>query len=145
MAQYYSINDICMFTGLSDRTIRTYIRNGLLRGEMIDRAWAFTEEQVTAFMKHPSVLPSIQAKKHALVTDFMLDNHKKTSQICVLWDIPNRNGQSINDFLCKKICEDESLSNFHYSYENFDLHTRLIMKGEAKDIANLIQQLQNHL
>lgn len=35
---YYSITDIAIMTGLSTRTIRTYIKNGLLSGAKKDGA-----------------------------------------------------------------------------------------------------------
>ena len=144
MSQYYSISDLCLFTGLTDRTLRNYLSNGILQGEMIDRAWAFTEEQVQAFLQHPNVQPSIQARKNALITDFMLDNFKKSPQMCVVWDLPSRHGQSISDFFCRQINADSSLSNFHFSFQNLDGTTRLILKGEQEDIIRLINRFHEH-
>lgn len=144
MSQYFSISDLCLFTGLTDRTLRNYLSNGILQGEMIDRAWAFTEDQVQAFLQHPSVQPSIQAKKNALITDFMLDNFKKTPQMCVIWDLPDRHGQSISDFFCREITSDASLSNFHFSFQDIDGTARLILKGEQADIIRLLNRFHEH-
>ena len=144
MSQYYSISDLCLFTGLTDRTLRNYLSNGILQGEMIDRAWAFTEEQVQTFLQHPSVQPSIQARKNALITDFLLDNFKKSAQMCVVWDLPDREGQSISDFFCRQINADSSLRNFHFSFQNIDGTTRLILKGEQEDIIRLINRFHEH-
>lgn len=144
MSPSFSISDLCLFTGLTDRTIRTYLANGILQGEMIDRAWTFTEEQVQAFMQHPSVQTSIQARKNALITDFMLDTFKKTPQMCVVWDLPGRHGQSIADFFCREITSDASLSNFRFSFQDIDGTTRLILKGEQEDIIQLINRFHAH-
>ena len=76
---YYVINHLVMFTGLSDRTIRNYISSGILQGEKINGLWHFTPEQVEEFISHPSVRPSILAKNNGLVYDFILDN-KKTKE-----------------------------------------------------------------
>ena len=144
MSQYYSISDLCMFTGLTDRTLRHYLADGILQGELIDRAWAFTDEQVKAFLSHPAVRPSIQAKKNALITDFMLDNFKKTPQMCIIWDIPDRHARSISDFFCCQINADPSLHNFRFSFEQIDQTTRLILKGEQEQIIRLINQFETH-
>lgn len=34
--KYYVINELVMFTGLTDRTIRNYLSSGILRGEKVD-------------------------------------------------------------------------------------------------------------
>lgn len=69
-ADYYVINQVVMFTGLTDRTIRNYISSGILQGEKINGVWCFTPEQVEAFISHPSVRPSILAKNNGLVNDY---------------------------------------------------------------------------
>lgn len=61
--KYYVINELVMFTGLTDRTIRNYLSSGILQGEKVDGMWRFTSDQVEEFVKHPAVRPSILAKK----------------------------------------------------------------------------------
>lgn len=65
MDKYYTINEIAMFTGLTTRTIRTYLKMNILSGEKIDGTWRFTEEDVTAFLKNPYVKTSVEAKQNA--------------------------------------------------------------------------------
>lgn len=36
IGEYYTINPVTLLTGLTDRTIRNYIRMGLLQGEKIN-------------------------------------------------------------------------------------------------------------
>ena len=86
MSKYYSINDVAMMTGLSTRTIRNYIKMNLLDGEKVDGVWQFTEENFQSFVENPNVKPSIHAKSNAIVYDFMLDNHKKENEICMIVD-----------------------------------------------------------
>ena len=40
----YTINDIAMMTGLTTRTIRNYIKLGILNGEKEDGVWRFSAE-----------------------------------------------------------------------------------------------------
>ena len=63
----YSINDLVEMTGLTDRTLRNYIKSGLLRGEKIDGVWQFTAEDYGAFISDKNVIPSLRAKKNGVV------------------------------------------------------------------------------
>lgn len=87
---YYLINHLVLITGLSDRTIRNYISSGILQGEKINGLWHFTPEQVECFICHPAVRPSILAKDHAAVYDFLFDSKKCTCETCVIMDLPGR-------------------------------------------------------
>ena len=69
---YYLINHLVLITGLTDRTIRNYISNGILHGEKINGLWHFTSEEVESFIAHPAVRPSILAKHNSAVYDFLL-------------------------------------------------------------------------
>ena len=74
---YYVLGHVKVITGLSERTLRSYISLGLLKGEKINGMWHFTEEQLGEFLVNPSVRPSILAKKHAIIWDFLADSKKK--------------------------------------------------------------------
>ena len=78
---YYLINHLVLSTGLTDRTIRNYISNGILQGEKINGLWHFTPEQVEAFICHPAVRPSILAKQNSAIYDFLLDDKKENCGI----------------------------------------------------------------
>ena len=45
----YNLKQLVMMTGLTERTLRNYLRLGILTGEKVDGIWQFTKEQVTAF------------------------------------------------------------------------------------------------
>ena len=87
---YYLINHLVLITGLTDRTIRNYISNGILHGEKINGLWHFTPEEVESFIAHPAVRPSILAKHHSAVYDFLLENKKDLCETCMIVDIPGR-------------------------------------------------------
>ena len=83
----YTINDLALITGLTTRTLRTYLKNGQLSGEKIDGVWQFDEKAVDAFISDPNVRPSILAKNKAILFDFLNDVHKKADMICVTFDL----------------------------------------------------------
>lgn len=56
MKDTYTINDVALMTGLTTRTLRTYITMGFLSGTKADGAWSFTPEQIEAFTQNPAVI-----------------------------------------------------------------------------------------
>ena len=63
MKDTFNIEDMALITGLSTRTIRSYIADGFLEGDKSSGAWQFTPEQVDAFLQNKTVLPTLRSKK----------------------------------------------------------------------------------
>lgn len=50
--KFYTVADVAQVTGLTDRTIRNYLKDGTLMGSKIGVQWRFTEDEVRKlFMK----------------------------------------------------------------------------------------------
>lgn len=81
----YSLHDMAEFTGLTERTLRNYLNQGLLRGEKRDGAWRFTAQQLAELLRNPTVRPSIQAKAASYVYDFLLDEKSLPTRYAPLW------------------------------------------------------------
>ena len=47
----YTVDDVAKMFGLTSRTIRTYIKNGLLQGTKVGGQWRFTEEDLGKLLK----------------------------------------------------------------------------------------------
>ena len=93
----YTLNELATMTGLTTRTLRTYLKTGLLSGEKTDGVWHFSEEDCEAFFSHPSVKPALQAKRSALVYDFLGNRFKRENELCVVLDLlPQAGGMSGN-------------------------------------------------
>lgn len=134
---YYLINHLVLFTGLTDRTIRNYISSGILHGEKINGLWHFTPEQVESFICHPTVRPSILAKQHSAVYDFLLDNQKKDYEICMILDIPGKGKREIAEYFCYCI-SNEGYQNIHFSFDGVAKVPRVILKGNAVEVLRLV-------
>lgn len=142
---YYLINHLVLFTGLTDRTIRNYISSGILQGEKINGLWHFTPEQVESFICHPAVRPSILAKQHSAVYDFLLDNRKNDCEICMIRDVPGKRKKEIAEYFCYHISSEE-FQNIHFSFDGVAKVPRVILKGSAADVlrlANGFMQVQS--
>ena len=134
---YYVINHLILITGLTDRTIRNYISSGILQGEKINGIWHFTSEQVENFICHPAVRPSILAKHHSIVYDFLLDNSKNDCEICMIMDVPGKSKQDIAEYFCCHI-SNEDYQNIHFSFDGVAKVPRVILKGDAEEVLKLV-------
>lgn len=136
---YYVINHLVMFTGLTDRTIRNYIAAGILKGEKINGLWHFTPEQVDEFVRHPAVRPSILAKNNSLVYDFLLEDKKQKQEICMILDIPHSDRKKIAEFFCYCITND-GYHNIRFSFDGVTDMARVILKGDAMEVLRLVNE-----
>lgn len=134
---YYTINHIVLISGLTDRTIRSYIAAGILRGEKINGLWHFTPEQVEAFLRHPAVRPSILAKNNGLVHDFLLEDKKQRQEACIILDLPGADKKETSEFFCYAI----SNGNYHDLQFRFDSVSgipRVVLRGDPAQVLALI-------
>ena len=136
---YYVINHLVMFTGLSDRTIRNYIASGILQGEKINGLWHFTPEQVEEFVRHPAVRPSILAKNNGLVYDFLLDTKKTGQEMCVILDTPCADKKTVAEYFCYSI-NSGGYHNIQFSFDGVMETSRVILKGDAAEVLRLVNE-----
>lgn len=139
---YYNIAALTMITGLTDRTIRNYISSGLLQGEKINGLWHFTPEEVESFIADPAVYPSIRAKNHAMVYDFLADNHKLEHLSCLILDLPGADRKEAAEFFCYAINNGE-YSNIQFSLDAVRSDPRIILRGATADVIALAQSYYN--
>ena len=129
-----------MITGLSTRTIRTYITTGFLSGEKIDGAWVFTHEQVLAFIENKAVQPSIKAKKNAIVFDFLGTKPYNNDKMCTILDLAAKEALTASVFFCEKISECSPEAELRFASDPVGTGVRLILSGSPKDVMNLMNQ-----
>ena len=135
--KYYLINHLVMITGLTDRTIRSYIASGILQGEKINGLWHFTPEQTESFIAHPAVRPSIQAKQHAAIYDFLLDDAKAGREACVILDFPGEDEKKLAEYFCYKI-NSGSFGKIRISFSGMGKSPRVILTGDTAGVMRLV-------
>ena len=136
--KYYTLGELVMFTGLTDRTLRNYLTSGLLQGEKIDGIWQFTCEQVGQFLSHPTVRPSIEAKRNTVVYDFLIGGEETMEHSCIIMDLPSKDKECASEYFCNQI------NNGDFQNLKFSLNVpknkplRIILKGKTAQILSLI-------
>ena len=142
MYEYYTVNHIALMTGLTSRTIRNYLKSGVLQGELINGVWHFTAEQIGAFMTHPSVASSIRSRRNSLVYDFLCDEKKREGEMCALLDAPATlaEANAISEFFCHAINNEEVLGPVQFAFSFNGSHIRVILKGSEKAVLDLLNR-----
>ena len=143
MKDTFSINDLALITGLSTRTIRTYITTGFLSGEKNNGAWVFTAEQVHAFMQNKAVQPAVKAKKNAIIFDFLGAKPYNQDKMCTILDLSAKDALGASAFFCIKISECSPEAELHFASDPVGTGVRLILSGSPKDVMNLLNQFYN--
>lgn len=139
-------------TGLSTRTIRTYIKNGLLSGAKKDGAWLFTEEDIGRCLNEQFVKESIRIKSNSLVRDFVDIKEKSVNSVCSIFDY-KVNSDEEAELLCDKIIEqinskhklpdkgqDHGDIKFSFKYDNNINMARIILIGPTKLVTEMINK-----
>lgn len=147
MEKLYTINDLAMMTGLSARTLRNYLKLGLLDGEKEDGMWRFTEDDVECFLQNESVRFSLRAKKNAIVYEFLGERHKKSASACVILDVSADEGQAekISRFFCERISQEKENGEVKFSFEKSGENVRIILCGGAERVYGLAALYQEKL
>ncbi len=135
----YVMEQLVMMTGLTDRTIRSHLAKGFLTGKKIDGAWHFSREDVEAFLTHPSVRPGILAKQNGQIYDFLACDDKKEEALCMILDLPGRSRMEINQFFCKRICQ-EDIQGVHFSFDGSQKARRVILTGKPEIVLKLANE-----
>ena len=82
--KYYTLEQVAAMTELSERTVRNYLRLGVLHGEKVDGAWRFSEEAFEAFLEQDMVRQSLNAKTLGIIHDFLLQTEKPSPAVCAV-------------------------------------------------------------
>ena len=138
MDRNYSLNDLALMTGFTTRTLRNYIKQGLLNGEKQNGVWQFTADEIDRFFREPFVKEGLRIKQNSTIFDFMANRNKTQKRSCVILDIPSsvKKGNEISAFFCDKINDVEDVM-FNYSWDNGTC--RVILTGAADSVAEVMK------
>lgn len=143
MDKFYSVEEVALMTGLTSRTIRTYIKEGVLRGKKVGVQWRFTEEEVKELFKDKQVERQVADAKNQLVVDFLNKRQGKDNRSCMIVDCPVMSETvevELRDKLMEFINNYEWGAEFQFSYQLFEEENtaRFIISGALKEISKVI-------
>lgn len=143
MDKFYTVEEVALMTGLTSRTIRTYIKEGVLRGKKVGVQWRFTEEEVKELFKDKQVERQVADAKNQLVVDFLSKRQGKDNRSCMIVDCPVISETvevELRDKLMEFINSYEWGAEFQFSYQLFEEENtaRFIISGALKEISKVI-------
>ena len=53
--KWYTVADVAALTGLTDRTIRNYLKEGTLHGKKVGVQWRFTQQDIESLFREADV------------------------------------------------------------------------------------------
>ncbi len=143
MTDTYSLAELAAMTGLTDRTLRNYLKQGLLQGEMTSKGYAFTVQNITEFFAHPTVVFSLRVKKTAAVMDFLAARHKQSPQACLILDLPQTDGAVLSRRFSDLFNQSAAGDQATFSYEFSRDCSRVILTGPAAEVLSVAQTFTN--
>lgn len=139
MERTYNLNEVALMSGFTDRTLRNYLKQGLLHGEKTDGVWHFTDEDLQEFFSDPYVKEGLRIKRTGTVYDFLAGSRQKDGGACVILDIPAGfvQSQKISDFFCKEM---EKVTDTVFSFDWNNGICRVILCGPEEQIAVIMRE-----
>ncbi|MCR4893271.1 MAG: helix-turn-helix domain-containing protein [Eubacteriales bacterium] len=136
--RYYDIKEVAMMSGMTDRTLRTYITMGLLRGEKVSGAWRFSAQELERFFSESWMREAMRTKRNSIVFDFLSDPSDRGERICVIVDRPSdrADNSEISSFFCQKMQEVED-AVMRCDWEKG--RTRIVLSGSREAVGYIMK------
>ncbi len=138
MDDFYTLDQVAQITGLTTRTLRNYIADGLLRGKKTDGSWRFTVEEIAEMLAKPAIRQSIQAKNNSVVYDFLAEEKKNANELCIVLDscVAQDEADAMVDFFCGMM-KDPAV-NMQFSFQYRRQNARVILKGPEDRVMTVL-------
>ena len=95
MEKMFTVEDIAKMASMTTRTIRNYLKDGILEGRKIGGQWRFTEEDIKKFMDSGNVTRDFADKIKQDVLDFIdgvYTDYTGEIQVCAIIDLYQEKG-----------------------------------------------------
>lgn len=141
MDQYYTITQLARMSMLTDRTLRTYLKHGLLHGEKTASSWRFSQEDITAFLQIPSVQRAMEVRQLAVVEDFLHQRMNTSGQSFFIWDKPVEQAQEA-DAICTYVLQAVGDLDLRMVYRFENGMVRITLRGPSETVLAAAQKIQ---
>ncbi|SHO53250.1 class I SAM-dependent methyltransferase [Anaerocolumna xylanovorans] len=141
----FTIADISKMTGFTDRTIRNYMKRGLLKGSLVKGTWYFDNGNLEDFLEERFVKQGLKGKAESLVEHFLKGRKQAEDTLCSIYNMQfdrEEDGKKICDRLLNKINTGGYKEiQFSYHYDKKAGKARIILTGRAEEVAEVIELL----
>ena len=141
--KFYTIQDVADMTILTSRTIRNYLKDGILEGKKIGGQWRFTKKDIENLFNNGNVTNDIKYNYKQEVIDFIdgvnTDMNGKI-QICTIVDFycdTKEAAKEMSNNLITLIKNDDE--RYLYEYIEKEAKARFTLFGNATFIIRILE------
>ena len=141
MIKYYTVDEVAAITGLTSRTIRTYIAEGKLKGLRLGKQWRFTEEDIAALYTGPGASTALRGKifkgPAARQAEEFLSKKHGNNTVCLIADCEDMTDESFGKLAAglRNLCEQ---SEGTVSHEG----RRIVFSGTAAQAESVLRLIR---
>ena len=143
----FTIADVAEMTSMSDRTIRNYLRSGLLTGRKVGGQWRFTAQDIASFFDRSDVKASISEQWRLDVADF-LDGVSSAvegeRQVCTVVDlyVTPQEADAYNERVCEFFRDHAENARVNFDYSEKEHRARFILFSGPQTAAQVLNILK---
>lgn len=147
--KWYTVADVAALTGLTDRTIRNYLKEGTLHGKKVGVQWRFTQQNIESLFREADVTEPLTELLDELVADFLHGSQRPQEMECRILDIPCKTEElwkNIVKKLRKQIDEKRGgWPEIAWEYKSEEQMLRVVAAGRPEDTEWLARQVRKGL
>ena len=84
----YTINELSVITGFTTRTLRNYMKRGVLSGTLENGKWYFEHHHLEDFYSEPLVKEAVASKQESYIRQFLENRCRTEEEGCFIYDMP---------------------------------------------------------
>ena len=144
----YNLKEVMGMFKMGERTLRRYLKEGILEGSKIGGVWRFSEKQIEDFLQVNDQLSKVKRETSRLVNDFInMPNPKKSkTTACVLIDLFIDDYKDKIEQVKKLVYEKcNSNSNISMNFLKDDQNYRFFLSGDLafiSEVSNVISGVE---
>ena len=133
----YTIKELSLMSGLTDRTLRNYLKLGFLKGEKKEGVWYFSVDQIESFFTQDVVVAAMESNRKALVFDFLANDKKDKNAACIILDLPEDDSGRVSSFFCDAVSKRNGLT---MTFTKKKHRNRVILVGDEDTVYAVISE-----
>lgn len=145
--KWYTVAEVAKMTGLTDRTIRNYLKDGTMHGKKIGVQWRFTEDDINALFQDADFGQNLTKAENNLLEVFLREKKESISECSVL-DIPGVQRESWDALLAKMkrdIQKKKDEVRFAWEHDDETGMLRIVAAGEPKIVRKMTDRIKKEL
>ena len=133
----YTLKELAIMSGLTERTLRSYLKMGILGGKKEDGIWRFDEADIEAFFENGFVKEAMRSNRKSTVFDCLKSGSRDKNTACVILDLPLDNPIKIAAFFCDAVNRRTGLT---MTFDRVDGTNRVILSGDADTVCEILSE-----